>query len=390
MIRALTTVLYSGLGLLPQCTALATLALLSARLASNLQFLRWACVRARVPGDHLPYVSVLIPARNEATTISDCVKSLLDQRYPNLEILVLDDASTDGTGALVDALQARSSRLSVIHQPGDPPAGWTGKNYACHVLAGLATGDWLLFTDADTVHEPDSVARGIAYAAALDAAFVSVFPYQVVRTWGERLLVSFLLDFVPLMTINLPVLARGGAARVAANGQYLLVHAASYRALGGHASIHDELVDDFALAHRFHAEGHKIVLVQGARMLACRMYHNAREVWGGFSKNVLGALDAPRRWRTLLWVPIFAWLYACLFVLPFVQLWSHQRCALAVVEIAWLLLLRTVLVWRLKRPVDEIVTTPLAAWSVMALGLTAVLRRWLRVPIVWKGRKYLG
>lgn len=382
--------LYSGLWLLPQFTALATLALLSARFASNLRFLRWAHLRARVPGDRLPHVSVLIPARNEATTIAACVQSLLDQRYPHLEILVLDDASTDGTGALLDALQMHSSRLSVVHQTGDPPIGWTGKNYACHLLAGLATGEWLLFTDADTIHEPDSVARGVEYAVALDAAFVSAFPYQVVRTTSERLLVSFLLDFLPLITINFAALARGDAARVAANGQYLLVNAASYRALGGHASIHDELVDDFALAHRFQAQGHRIVLVQGDRMLACRMYHNAREVWGGFSKNVLGALDAPLRWRAFLWAPIFAWLYACLFILPFAQLWSNQQFALAVVEIAWLLLLRTVLVWRLKRPLDEIVTTPLAAWGVMALGINAVIRRWLRASIVWKGRTYLG
>jgi chlorobactene glucosyltransferase len=376
------------LWLLPHLTAIGALALLSVRLASNLWFLRWAGSRAHTPGDQLPRVSVLVPARNEVATISDCVTSLLGQHYPNLEILVLDDASTDGTGALLDALQTQSSRLVVARQTSAPPAGWNGKSYACHVLASQATGELLLFTDADTIHDPDSVARGVAYAVALDVALVSAFPYQVVRTWGERLLVSFLLDFLPLVAINFAALAHGRATHVAANGQYLLVNAASYRAIGGHASIQRELIDDFALARRFHTQGYRIALIQGDGMLACRMYRTAGEVWGGFAKNVLDALNAPLNWRAVLWAPLFAWLYACLFVLPFAHLASSQQWLLAAVEVVWLLLLRGVVVWRLKRPPEEIVTTPLAAWGVMALGVIALVRRLRNAPVVWKGRAY--
>lgn len=386
--RVATLWLLNSLWLVPHLTAIGVLALLSLRLASNLRFLRRVRERAQRLDGALPRVSVLVPARNEAATIVDCVTSLLDQGYPNLEILVLDDDSSDGAGALLDALQRHAKRLTVLRRTGAPPAGWNGKSYACDVLARHASGEWLLFTDADTHHEPDSVARGIAYATALSADFVSVFPYQIAGSWSERLLVSFLLDFLPLVTINFAALARGRAARVAANGQYLLMNAASYRAVGGHASVKGELIDDFALARRFQAGGYRIALIQGSGMLACRMYSSAREVWRGFSKNLLGALDAPLQWRAFLWAPLFAWLYACLFILPFTHLALSQQWGLATVEILWLLLLRAMVVWRLKRPPDEILTTPLAAWSVMALGMTALVRRWRHAPVVWKGRAY--
>ncbi|HEX9036693.1 MAG TPA: glycosyltransferase [Ktedonobacterales bacterium] len=381
--------LVESLWLLPHLTAIGALTLLSIRLTSNLWFLRRARSRSHPSGDHLPSVSVLVPARNEAATIVDCVTSLFNQRYPHLEILVLDDDSTDGAGELLDALQQRARNLTVLHRTGAPPAGWSGKSYACDVLARHASGEWLLFTDADTLHTCDSVARGIAYAAALNADFVSVFPYQIARSWSERLLVSFLLDFLPLITFDFSALARGRNTRIAANGQYLLVNAAAYRKVGGHGGVKAELVDDFALARRFQQAGRRIALIQGEDLLSCRMYRAAREVWSGFSKNLLGALDAPLRWRAFVWAPLFAWLYACLFVLPFARLALSEQWELAAAEIAWLLLLRAVVVWRLKRPPDEVLTTPLAAWSIMALGMSALIQRWRGAPVTWKGRDYI-
>ncbi len=376
------------LWLLPHLTAILVLALMSIRLASNLRFLRRAKSLASRSGDSLPRVSVLVPARDEVLTISDCMSSLLDQQYPNFEILVLDDASTDGTSELLDAIRARSPRLAVFRQTDDPPAGWNAKSYACHTLASHASGEWLLFTDADTVHETNSVACGVAYATALDAALVSAFPYQITQTWSERLLISFLLDVLPLLTIDFTKLARGKLTRAAANGQYLLVNAASYRAIGGHTGIHHDLLDDFSLSRRFLAEGHRIALIQGGGMLSCRMYRTAREVWAGFSKNLLGALDAPRRWYAFLWAPLFAWVYACLFVLSVAHLGSSQQWALGAAEVGWLLLLRGIVVWRLKRPLDEVLSTFLAGWGVMVLGMTTLIRSRRHVPVVWKGRSY--
>lgn len=395
---------------LSHLTALALLASMSLCLATNLRFLQRM---RRLPThlrNHLPLVSVLIPARDEADSITACVASLLSQTYSNFEVLVLDDGSTDGTSQLLDALQRQYPQLTVIHTASDLPPGWNGKSYACHLLAQRATGEWLLFTDADTLHTPVSLERGLAQALALRADLLSALPYQRVETWSERLIVSFILDFLPLTSVNLAAMWRGHSRHLLANGQYLLAHAQTYHALGGHARIAHALVDDFALAHRFRSQGYTIALVDGSPMLECRMYRSFCEVVRGFSKNLLSALAsstesppgssrAPQRHsvvarmlRTSLFAPLFAWGYACVFVLPFVRILRRDqrpvsRC-LAALEVPWLLVLRGLVVRSLTRPPDEIATTPLAAWGVMAISLAALYRRWRRRPIVWKQRHY--
>lgn len=394
-------------------TALTVLASMSLRLLSNLRFLRAGRRRSCQVASHFPRISVLVPARNEVASIAACVTSLLGQNYPNMEALVLDDGSTDGTGQLLDALQSQYPQLTVIHAADDPPPGWNGKSHACHILAQRATGEWLLFTDADTIHTPVSLETGLTLALALGADLLSALPYQRVESWSERLLVSFVLDFLPLTSVNLTAMWRGRSSRLLANGQYLLARAQKYRALGGHAAIAHALVDDFALARGFYSRGCTVALVNGAPLVECRMYRSFREVWNGFSKNLLSALtfstesrpDSPqasqrharvatvgRVLHVSLAALLFAWGYACVFVLPFIRLLSRDQRPitrrLAMLEISWLLALRGLVVRSLARPLDEIATTPLAAWGVMAISLAALYRRWRRLPIVWKQRRY--
>lgn len=375
--------------LLPHLVALMLLPLLGARLASNLRFLRRASRLARVPMARVPRVSILIPARNEAATISKCVTSLLNQEYLDLEVIVLDDGSTDGTSQQLDALARVYPNLKVLHEDDDPPAGWTGKSYACHRLAEHATGEWLLFTDADTLHASTSIAQGITLATRLDVALLSVFPYQRIGTWSERILVSFILDFLPLIGADLEAMWRGQGNQVVANGQYLLAHATHYWQVGGHITIRSALVDDFALARRFRACGYAVALVDGTDMLSCRMYRSFHEVWEGFSKNLLGALSLSAQSRRPPWQALlFAWCYACLFVSPFFNLAFGKRKTLAGIEILGLYLLRALVARRLKRAWDETLATPLAAWSVMAIGMGTLYQRWRQRPVVWKGRRY--
>ena len=124
-------------------------------------------------------------------------------------------------------------------------------------------------------------------------------------------------------------------------------------------------------------------------MLQCRMYHGARKVWQGFSKNLWLALEnTSGQNRPPAWVPLFMWAYACLFVLPFVFLFSAQEQLPALLTLIWLGLLRGIAGWHMQRPLAEIISTPLAAWGVMALGLGALVRRWRRQPVEWKGRRY--
>jgi chlorobactene glucosyltransferase len=376
------------LALAADATALLVLAVLTVRLSRNLRFLRRAAAMPRLTNTP-PRVSVLVPARNEARTIVACVESLASQDYPDFEIIALDDQSTDATSALLDALAARYANVTVLHGSETPPAGWNGKSYACHRLAAQATGDWLLFTDADTRHAASSIARGVAQAAGLNADLLSAFPRQITGSWSERVVVSFIVDFLPLVGLDLTSLWRGTSGGAAANGQYLLARAGAYRASGGHEAIAGELVDDFGLARRFRACGWRVALVDGTSMLTCRMYHDAGEVWAGFSKNMLLALENPESPRQPAWLgALFGWGYACVFVLPFVRLLlpGHRLPSLA--EIGWLAALRGMVGQRFARPAHEIATTPLAAWGVMALTLNALLLRLRGGRVGWKGRSY--
>lgn len=371
-------------------TALISLSFVTLRLRGNLRFLARTQQRVTQPVAQ-QRVSVLVPARDEATTITACITSLLRQDYTDYEVIVLDDASTDGTGAQLDALAARHPELTVLHSSVDIPPGWNGKSYACHRLAQAATGAWLLFTDADTVHSPRSIASVMAQATALNVSFVSAFPYQRTITWSERILVSFIIDFLPLIGVDFAALWRGDGSATAANGQYLLVSAARYREVGGHASIHAAMVDDFALARRFQTCGDAIGLIDGSAMLSCRMYHSLHEVWAGFSKNLLFGLESTSlaSTRSRAWLaPLFAWCYFCVFVLPFLALAVRWQLWPAGATIAWLALLRGATSRHLHRSSLEILTTPLAAWSVMALGLYALYLRWRKRSIRWKGRVY--
>lgn len=367
-------------------TALLALALLSLRLWRNLRYVRPLHARLH---DAPPRVSVLVPARNEAGTIAACIDSLASQRYPNFEIIALNDQSSDETGALLDERAARYPNLTVIHGSESPPPGWNGKSYACYRLAARATGDWLLFTDADTRHLPDSIAQGIAQAESMQVDLLSAFPRQITQSWSERIVVSFILDFLPLVGMDLAGMGRGHSEAVAANGQYLLARASAYRAVGGHEAIAAALVDDFALARRFRAYGYTLALVDGTSMLTCRMYRSAGEVWAGFQKNILlGMATTSGSRRPRGWGALFAWGYACVFVLPLARLLLPGGRWLPLVEIGWLAALRGLVSRRFARPLHEIVTTPLAAWTVMALGMSALVRRLRGATIRWKGRDY--
>ncbi|MAS37443.1 MAG: hypothetical protein CL610_25815 [Anaerolineaceae bacterium] len=368
-------------------TALALLLALSIRLWRNLRFLCFAG-RPVTDATELPAVSVLVPARNEAHNITACVESLAQQDYPTLEIIVLDDQSTDGTYAQLMALTAKFPALRVMRNTTPPPPGWNGKSYACHLLSAQASGAWLLFTDADTVHTSRSVSSGMSQARRLNVDLLTALPYQRTGSWPEKVMVSFIMDFLPLLGVDLWRMWRRNSEQVLANGQYMLVQAATYRALGGHEAIKGALVDDFALAQHFTRHGATIAFVNGISMLTCRMYGNGREVWHGFSKNMLLALQTNARWP--VWKALlFAWGFASLFVLPplIALLYPNDRW-LALLLAGWLLVLRAAVVLHFRRPAHEILTTPLAAVGVMLLGLNTLYLKRRNRPIRWKDRPY--
>jgi GT2 family glycosyltransferase len=251
----------------------------------------------RPPADPPPVrtpVSILVPARDEAHRITPTIRSLLGQRdLPDVEILVLDDGSTDGTADVVRAAAATDARLTVL--TGDPPPpGALGKPYACAQLAAAARGEILAFVDADVVLAPHAVAAAIAVLRGprpLD--LLSPWPRQVPAGVAGRL-VQPLLAWSWLTTLPLRVAERSGRRSMAvANGQFLVVDADALARAGGWQAVAGDVLDDINLARAIRASGGRTGIADGSALATCRMYSSGRELREGYRKSLWAAFGSP-------------------------------------------------------------------------------------------------
>ncbi len=241
-----------------------------------------------------PGVSVLIPARNEEHNIREVLASVLASRDIDLEVLVLDDHSTDRTAAEAEQLAASDPRLRLIRGAA-LPSGWAGKMFACQQLAEAATRDWLMFLDADVRITPDAVRRLMDHArsAPNQPALVSGVPRQLTGTWLERLLVP-LIDFILLGYLPVWAMRRSPSPSLAAAvGQLVLVKRESYFTCGGHAAIRTTFHDGVKLPRELRRHGFFTDLVDISGLATCRMYQSTRQTWNGFLKNAAEGLGAP-------------------------------------------------------------------------------------------------
>jgi len=243
-----------------------------------------------VPGDaELPMLSVLVSALDEAATIEPALRSLLAVDYPRLEVIAIDDRSTDGTGAILDRLAQEDRRLRVIHVRELPP-GWLGKVHALHVGARAATGEWLLFTDADVHFAPDALRRAVGHGQEERLDHLAVLPELHVR---ESLLAALLLIAQELFYASLPPWKLATSPRVYVGlGAFNLVRADAYRRAGGHEALRLEVLDDLMLGKRlktFGAARQGLLLGQGA--VSLEWYPDARALMRGLEKNSFAAAN---------------------------------------------------------------------------------------------------
>jgi glycosyltransferase involved in cell wall biosynthesis len=256
-----------------------------------------------------PAVSVLIPAKDEARQIEPCVESVLRQDYPNFNVIVVDDRSTDGTSQILDSIARRDPRVHVVHIiDGELPAGWGGKSFALHRGLESADGDWLVFVDADVQLEPDVMSATIAWAHKREFDLISILPRFVSGSFWE----GWLQPLAGAATSAMFVIALTNAPQFKtafANGQYLCVRRDAYEAVGGHEAIRGTLSEDVAIARRLKAAGFRPRLGWGDSWAAVRMYAGFRSIFRGWSRNFfVGSLGRP--WRILALV---AFIFVCCF-----------------------------------------------------------------------------
>ncbi len=369
--------------------ACALAALPAALFCANLVLFRRLPAAAAATGRPAA-VSILVPARDEAAGIRACVEAALASEGVELEVIVLDDHSRDGTAGVVRELAARDPRLRLEAAP-PLPSGWCGKQHACHVLAARASHDLLLFIDADVHLSPDAAARAAAFVDHTGAALVSGFPRQETASLLETMLIPLihviLLGYLPVYVMRRrptdPAFAAGC-------GQFMLARRDAYGRVGGHGAIRASLHDGITLPRAFRARGFATDIFDATDTAACRMYHGNRACWRGLGKNATEGMASPRAiglWTALL---LGGHVLPPVILGILVTTGPHvtTAAALAGAATAGVLTMRLAAAARFRQRVPGALLHPLAVLVLVTLQWDALLRRLAGRPATWKGRAY--
>jgi chlorobactene glucosyltransferase len=338
-----------------------------------------------------PFVSVLVPARNEALNIDRCVRSLLQQDYETFEILVLDDGSTDATPELLLSIASEAGGRMRIIKGEELPDGWHGKSWACSQLGRQAKGELLLFTDADTKHQPDALRRSVGALQRSRADMLSLTPRQELGSFWEALVVPMvyfiLLCFLPIRLVH----TSRNPAFSFANGQYILFRKDFYEFINGHTAVKDAIVEDVWLCMAVKKAGGTVAAYNGTDTVSCRMYRSRMEVWEGFSKNLFAglgystpALFAMIVLTSLLYIVPYLFFFHSLLTGEF----SFLLFWLPLSQIAVVLFSRFIIAFIFRQPYS-FVFLHFFSWIVLlAIACNSFFSIKFGKGTLWKGRNY--
>lgn len=335
----------------------------------------------------LPRVSILVPARNEENNIAACLVSLLDQDYPDCEVIVLDDNSTDRTWDILKALASKGNRLKVIK--GEPlPEGWIGKHWACHQLTQAAKGELLLFTDADTRHHPETLRKAIAAFYVEGADFLTALPREEALTLGEKLTIPIMAfgisSFLPMKIAHRsswPILSL-------TVGQFMLLSRKAYEKIGGYEAIRHRVLDDVALGRRIKAHGLQWRIVDACNYISCRMYSSMHDIYEGFSKSLFEMFGK----NILLYIPIWTFL-SLVFIFPVVLLGlalsgtnvPETTVVLALVTVGCSIILWAMTHIRFRYPIYLTFLYPVSVFLWVLMAMRSMIMT-IAGQTTWKGR----
>ena len=337
-----------------------------------------------------PLISILIPARNEVENISRCLKSLLKQDYPNLEIIVLNDNSTDATSKVVKVVAQKDNRVRLVE--GAPlEEGWTGKNFASHQLAKYAKGEYFIFTDADTLHFPKTVSSAFGALITTKVDALSIYPRQIMVTFAERMAVPIiniaLQCFIPFILIK----KSKSPLFSTALGQFMMFKREVYEKIGGYESIKGNMVDDIQISKRVKKAGYKFMVFDGRNTIYCRMYKNLKGVVIGLTKSIYPAFNG-----NILTLFSFTGLLTATLLIPFTLLplgaflfdWPVAIIRLIIFQVIIVLAIKTIFAIRYKQRMLDILLAPVSMAIIDALIFVSFLQAKYGEGLAWKGRVY--
>ena len=349
------------------------------------------------PPQDAPLISVCIPARNEERNIRTCVEAVLAQDYPNFEIIVLDDRSTDSTPGILRQLVAQNDKLKVVNGS-DLPAGWAGKPHALFQASTAARGEWLCFVDADTFLSPATLSSCYAKAIETKADMFTIMTFQITGSFWEKV----------VMPLVMTALSAGFSPRkvndpkrkdAIANGQFILIKRSVYDAIGGHESVKDKIVEDKAISEQVKWNGYRLIVADGMKVARTRMYTSLPEMWEGWTKNIyLGLRDQP----SLMALGVFGALLAVITSL-FIPAWPLLGIFWYLKDGGWMAIMvifEAFLLWSflinvragvaIKMEISPwyALTTPLGAAVFGAMMFTSAWKVISRSGVTWKGRVY--
>jgi chlorobactene glucosyltransferase len=336
-----------------------------------------------------PKVSTVVPARNEERNIDRCARGLVGQTYPDLEMIFVDDASTDATPDILARVAARDARVKIVHT-GGKPSDWNGKQWACYSGAQAAAGDWLCFMDADTFAEPHLLARTVAFAEAHRIDMLTLQPWYELGGLWERIVLP--AGLTPLFLVYPPHRVNDPRdSLVIANGQFILIRREVYQAIGGHEAVRHRMMDDFSLAELVKRSGHRLFIAEGMDVMRVRLYTNLREIWSGALK---AAVEISGGWLTST-IALIANLLVN--ILPFALLiWAivagnrPTALVLSVIVAFQLLYYALVRMAAFRAPPWTAITYPFGGLLITAILLDGMIRLALGHDIRWKDRPLIG
>jgi len=335
-----------------------------------------------------PLVSIIIPARNEENNLSSCLDSLLRLDYPNTEIIIVNDRSTDNTQKIADHYAKESGLIRAIHLT-ESADGWTGKNFACHSGVQIASGDWLLFTDADTIHYPLSLKLGLNFSTKNKNGFLSLLSQLNCKTLIEKIIQpiasGLLVLWYPLEKLNDPSSPLGFA-----NGQYMLFNKNTYAELGGHKAVKDVLLEDVALSERAKKLGIDFKMQIGTFALKTRMYHSFASCWKGW-KRIFIHLSKRNPLRLLissLALFGFGLLPFVLLLATFLLNTSAALCFLAFGVVGLAILGRGILNKLSRLPRWPALLYPISVSLVLGILVNSFWESLIGKQTEWRGQKY--